>query len=548
MGEPLEQPRGPEGEAPERAEGGAAAVEDRLRALEQENAALKRRLSDQGWLGDAIDATNNTVIVTDPNQDDNPIIYANKGFEKLTGYAPEEVLGRNCRFLQGDDTDQEALEALREAVHKGRDIRVVLRNYRKDGSMFWNELYISAVWRGGALAYFLGVQNDITPFVEAQRGLELLEAAVEQADESIVITDAQLEPPGPKILYVNRAFERLSGYARGEVLGGTPRVLQGPKTDPQVLAHLRRRLEAGGVFRGETLNYRKDGSAFVNEWHIAPIRPSGRHGDPGKTREITHWVATQRDVTERRHLERLVAEASALEQQRVARDLHDTLGQHLTGTAFLARSLAKRLHAADAALAGPYADEAVRVADLIKEAVVQTRALARGLFPVALQEGGLRDALEALCRSAHEVFGAQCKVCVEDGARVSGEEAEQLYRIAQEALNNALRHGGARRVVVQLDAQEGARSLRISDDGRAFPPEVLSAQHGAGMGLRIMRYRAQLIGGSLGLSNVGLREADPTARASGSDRSPAAPATGATVTCTLLGAAPPEKAEGEAAL
>ncbi|ADI13411.1 PAS/PAC sensor signal transduction histidine kinase [Truepera radiovictrix DSM 17093] len=497
-----------------RPDGSLEELAARVRLLERENAALRRSLGDRGWLLDALDATNNTVIVTDPNQEDNPIIYVNRGFEQLTGYTREEALGRNCRFLQGDDTDQEALPALREAVREGRDIRVVLRNYRKDGSLFWNELYVTAVWRDGVLAYFFGVQNDITPLVEAQRQLKLLEAAVEQADESIVITGAELERPGPQIRYVNRAFERLSGYRRDEVLGKTPRVLQGPKTDPQVLAHLRQRLLGGEVFRGETVNYRKDGSAFVNEWHIAPIRSGAG--------EITHWVATQRDVTERRQLERLVAEAATREQQRVARDLHDTLGQHLAGTAFLARNLATRLRGAGA----PYADEAARVAELVQEAVAQTRSLARGLFPVALQEGGLRDALEALGRSAHEVFGAPCTVHVAEDVAVSSEEAEQLYRIVQEALSNALRHGGAQRVDITLQTRRGARVLTVSDDGVGFPPEVLGAQHGAGMGLRIMRYRAQLIGASLGLANEGLPRGDGR---------------GARVTCALLGRPPTEE-------
>lgn len=113
---------------------------------------------------------------------DNPIIYANRGFERLTGYSIDETLGQNCRFLQGPDTAQPEVARLREAVRDGKNIRVVLRNYRKDGSLFWKELYITAIYEGGALRNFIGVQNDISKFVEAEHERALLGAAVEQAD------------------------------------------------------------------------------------------------------------------------------------------------------------------------------------------------------------------------------------------------------------------------------------------------------------------------------------------------------------------------------
>lgn len=457
-----------------------------LERAERDNTALRQQLSDQSWLKDAVDATNNTVIVTDPHQADNPIIYANKGFERLTGYSVAETLGRNCRFLQGDDTDQAEVAVLRGAIRAGQDARVVLRNYRKDGTLFWNELYITPVYRGARLTHFVGVQNDISSFVAVQQELALLGTAVEQADESIVITDAQLEQPGPKITYVNAAFERLTGYSRDEVIGQTPRLMQGPKTDPQLLGRLRRTLAAGETFRGEAVNYRKNGEAFVNEWHIAPIEQGGA---------VTHWVATQRDITERRELERLVLEASSLEQQRVAQDLHDTLGQHLTGTAFMARSLAKRLSASSDPDA---AAEAEQLTALVNEAIAQTRALARGLYPAALQVQGLVGALEQLCETSRKVFGVACTFVTAGQPDASADEAVHLYRIAQEALNNAFKHGQASRLEVCWQQGEHGRSLSVHDDGVGIGG--LNVQN-PGLGLRIMRYRAQLIGGMLSITS-----------------------------------------------
>lgn len=136
--------------------------------------------------------------------------------------------------------------------------------------------------------------------------LRLLLAAVEAAGEAILITTADLDEPGPTILYANPAFTRLSGYEADEVLGRSPRFLQGARTERGPLATARRSLVSGEAFRGEALNYRKDGSTYRVEWLITPIRDADDR--------ITHWVSSQRDVTERR--------ASEDRQALMVRELH----------------------------------------------------------------------------------------------------------------------------------------------------------------------------------------------------------------------------------
>ena len=114
-------------------------------------------------LGRAVAASSNGIVITDPRVPDNPIVYVNPAFEEISGYTADEVLGRNCRFLQADDREQPALYELREALTEARECRVVLRNYRKDGTPFWNELYVSPVHdEEGRLTNFVGFQNDIT--------------------------------------------------------------------------------------------------------------------------------------------------------------------------------------------------------------------------------------------------------------------------------------------------------------------------------------------------------------------------------------------------
>jgi PAS domain S-box-containing protein len=108
----------------------------------------------------AVNASSESIVITDPNQEGNPIIFANKVFEELTGYAMAEILGRNCRFLQGDDHDQPGIGRLRSAVRYGTGVQTRVRNYRKDGSMFINDLAVSPVHdAAGRLQYFIGVQH-----------------------------------------------------------------------------------------------------------------------------------------------------------------------------------------------------------------------------------------------------------------------------------------------------------------------------------------------------------------------------------------------------
>jgi PAS domain S-box-containing protein len=177
----------------------------------------------------------------------------------------------------------------------------------------------------------------------ASSELELLRAAVEAVDEAILITGPELDSPGPRIEYVNAGFTRMTGYTAEEVLGRTPRVLQGPGTDRAVLDSIRAALGAGRPFRGETVNYRKDGTEFIIEWRITPVL--------GADGRVAHWVSAQRDVTGRKRAEarqrRLLDEvnhrvnnALAAVQSVAAQTLRAATCSEAARTAFLGRLLA----------------------------------------------------------------------------------------------------------------------------------------------------------------------------------------------------------------
>ena len=150
----------------------------------------------------------------------------------------------------------------------------------------------------------------------AEKSLTLLENAIRSDYDSIVITTLELEEPGPEIVYVNDGFTRMTGYSREEAIGNTPRMLQGEKTDRAVLDKLKKRLHEGQAFFGHTVNYRKDGSEFINQWDIHPL--TNNKG------EITHWVSYQHDITERKRSEKRVVDTN-IEFDNLAEESKKTL-------------------------------------------------------------------------------------------------------------------------------------------------------------------------------------------------------------------------------
>lgn len=168
----------------------------------------------------------------------------------------------------------------------------------------------------------------------SQEVLSLLIATAELSRESIVITDAELNRPGPRIVYINPAFTRMTGYTAAEVLGQTPRLLQGAKTNPAMLAELRRALEQGTIFTTEGVNYRKDGSEYIVDWQITPLRDAAG--------VIRHYVAFQRDITVRKRRERDLAESEERFRTLVERS-PDAMFVHAHGKIVFANEALTRL-------------------------------------------------------------------------------------------------------------------------------------------------------------------------------------------------------------
>jgi PAS domain S-box-containing protein len=313
---------------------------------------------------------------------------------------------------------------------------------------------------------------------EAEQQVHLVRSVIERGFNAVLITGGEL--PDPRILYINPAFAQVTGYSAEEILGRPLSVLAG-------LANLHQRLRSGlppgATFLDEISTYQTAQGERWGEWRVGPVQD--------KSGQTTNWLIIFRDITQRKRLEKEILEISEQERRRIGQDLHDDLCQHLAGIELMSQVVQQKLAVkskTDAARVG-------EIAKHVRDAIAQTRSLARGLAPVTLESGGLALALQELAANAEKMFGIRCQVSA-SSPQHAGELTidTHLYRIAQEAVSNAIKHGKARQVLIQLETTPAAMQVTVADDGRgiAEPPP-----RNNGMGLRIMEYRASMIGGRL---------------------------------------------------
>lgn len=336
--------------------------------------------------------------------------------------------------------------------------------------------------------------------------------------EALVASDR-----GGRILYANAGAEGLFGYGRGELAGQPVEVLV---PEPLRAGHARHRDAYWAAPRSrvmaegrDLLARRKDGSGIFIDVSLGllpvrggPIALSAVRDVTGRRREherlrrayarlegrmaertaelLSANKALRHEMAERVHLQREVLGISEREQQRIGQDLHDNLGQTLTAVTYFAQVLLEKIEGG----ATPTPKDAAEIVKLVSGVIEQVRGLARGLYPVELEVHGLVPALRELAAVTAANHGIVCEVRHDGGEVTENPAVIQLYRIAQEAVTNAVRHGRPKKVAIRLTSTEGGADLEVEDDGIGLPSSVPGKE---GMGMHIMRYRASIIGASL---------------------------------------------------
>ena len=324
----------------------------------------------------------------------------------------------------------------------------------------------------------MAVEENIIKHKRWEDKLHLLAAVVHDSNDAITVQDFD-----GNIRVWNKAAERIYGYSKSEALKMNIRQLVPEEKRAETLDLVKRLRKGENIQSFETQRITKDGR-ILDIW----LTVTTLTNDAGRPIAIT---TTERDITERKHLEKEMMEIPMREREQIGREMHDSLGQILTGIAVKSKSLELKLKRK---LLEESAD-ATEICGLANELIAQTRRLAKALHPVDLKVGGFASALRTLASNAESILKVSCEVkCKNDPPIQDPVTALHLYRIAQEAITNAAKHGKAKKVRIELASDETKSILKVKNDGRSFPRVMTKKE---GLGLKIMNYRAKSIGASL---------------------------------------------------
>src|SRR6202034_1877398 len=412
--------------------------------------------------------------------------YVSPQNEAALGFSQNEWLEDPVRWYEQiypDDKQRWSTEAA-EMFLSGKPLKSAYRVLARDGRGLWFHCEAEMIRKEDGRPWVIhGVGVESTELNQAEESLQeernVLSAILDTVGALIVVLD-----PQGRIVRFNRACELTTGCRFEEVRGKYVWDLFLMAEEVDNFKAISSQSNSGQLARDcETYWLTRDGNPRLISWSGTVL--AGRKG------AHSNVIVTGIDITERKRLEKGILEVSAREQRRIGEDLHDGLGQHLTGIAFMSKVLESKL--CDKSL--PESGDAAKIVNLVNEAINKTRELSRGLLPVVSDAHGLMSALTRYAEEMQDLFKITCRF--ECGGSVLVYDvsvATHLYHIAREAVNNAIKHGHPSHVVISLSAENGEGTLAVQDDGAGISETPPSD---TGMGLNIMSYRANMIGGSL---------------------------------------------------
>lgn len=440
------------------------------------------------------------------------ISYANRVSEQVFGYSPRELRDQPVEILvpEAFRRSHENYRAHFSAAPRSRPMAsgLKLSVLCKDGHSFPAEISLSPIQMGEERLTIAAV-SDISQRIRDEEALRASEQrwkfALEGAGEGVwdwnVVTGQTLFAPrildcwGNPDARTEGSMEdwmiRIHPDDHARFIAVLEAHLSGHTASFSIEHRVRHRNGhwTWALGRGMVVSHQSDGR---------PLRMIGTYADISERKAAEEALRQAKEHAESlldraRLAERRIIDISEETRKKIGQELHDDLGQHLTGVAFLSEVLFQKLKG----MAHPESEEAANITRLINDAVAKTRLLAQGLYPVELQESGLQALLAQMARNISTIYRIDCVFTADDDLDIDNfQTAINLFRIAQEALNNAIRHGSARHIHLRLWQDGHALRFEITDDGHGFETGSGDAKM-AGLGMHSMRYRASLIGAQL---------------------------------------------------
>jgi PAS domain S-box-containing protein len=468
------------------------------------NEELQQEIVERNWMEQSlrkseekyrlvVEFANEGILITQ----DNFFRYVNPKAEKILGHSKEELTSRPFTdFIYPDDREMVMERHLKRIKGDSVPNYYSCRIVDGEGNIKWleiNSVLITWMGRPATLAFF----SNITERKKAEEKLRLIESAIRQAGDAVVITMANPGRSSSRIVYVNPAFTKMTGYSAEEVTGKLS-LLQGPLTDSTQLKKLEAGTSQNKVFFLETVATRKDGTQFNMEWQITPLRD-----ERGK---VTHFVSVQRDITERKKTEeqfhayqeqlRLLASelllAEERERRRIAMDLHDNIGQMLALTRI-------KLGVLRNALSGNVHEDAVSgIVELIDQSIGYTKSLSFELSPPLLYDIGIEATIEWLAEQMQKQHYILF-YCDNDGSPkpLKRDVSILLFQTVRELFMNIVKHSQAHQVNVVISRVADDIKIVVEDDGIGFDASQIDTD--LTFGFFSIRERLKYLGGALAI-------------------------------------------------
>jgi PAS domain S-box-containing protein len=439
--------------------------------------------SSQVQTNEILDHIAQAVIKIDLNGN---IAYWNDASENIFGYSKEEMLNKPVSKIY-PLVETSRFRKMLDQLRKGSPINAQWKSITKAGAEIWVDVHAQPLQNSdGKTKAVIASAHNIQHLKKVEEELKENKAKAHAILETTADGILTIDEAG-KIVGFNKAASKIFAYTEEEAVGKNIRMLM---ADPYGLRrgeYFRNFMESGKTNiigkRREMAGQRKDGSIFPMELSISEIQLNGKR----------IFTAIIKDISDRRRLEQEILRISEEERRSLGQDLHDGLGQMLTGISLISENLARNM--ASKGIAD--ADKVQEIADLIKEADEYAKTLAHGLVQMDFEQETLDTILYQLCSRVERLFNIKCSFMFDADIVINKPLiATQLYRITQEAISNAVKHGKADNINISLLSDNGVTKLSIEDNGAGFSGSEATTKK-KGMGIQIMKYRANLLSGDL---------------------------------------------------